>query len=223
MYILHGAATSPFVRKTWIFLKEKGLEFEHRQLDPLDKSERFLKMNPLGRIPILEEADGRYVSDSSVICDYLENIHPKPALFPAAPRDRARALWFEEYGDTLLTQVCARIFWMYIIIPIRSGAPADQAEVDAFREENFPGAFDFLESAVPEDSGVINGEFGIADISLVAPVRLLDLAGAPLDTERWPRFSAYYQRIISRPSAQSIYEQESFATEVFRTTGNAPQ
>lgn len=101
MYILHGAPTSPFVRKTWIFMKEKGLEFEHRQLDPLDKSDRFLKMNPLGRIPILEEADGNLISDSSVICDYLENTHPEPALYPSDHRERARALWLEEYGDIL--------------------------------------------------------------------------------------------------------------------------
>ncbi len=80
MYILHGAATSPFVRKTWIFMKEKGLEFEHRQLDPLDKSARFLSMNPAGRIPILEEADGNFIADSSVICDYLERIPPEPDL-----------------------------------------------------------------------------------------------------------------------------------------------
>ena len=85
MYTLHGAATSPFVRKAWIFLKEKGLDFEHGQLDPLIKSERFLAMNPMGRIPVLEIADGQFVSDSSVICDYLERVHPSPALYPEAP------------------------------------------------------------------------------------------------------------------------------------------
>jgi glutathione S-transferase len=222
MYILHGAATSPFVRKTWIFMKEKGLEFEHRQLDPLDKSARFLSMNPAGRIPILEEADGNFIADSSVICDYLERIHPEPALYPATPRDRARARWFEEYADTALTQVCARIFWMYIIIPIRTGAPTNQAEVDAFRTEQFPAAFDYLEQMAPEQAGLIDGTFGITDISLAAPVRLLDLAGAPLDAERWPRFEAYYRRTIERSSAQSIYEEELYATEVFRTTGDAP-
>jgi glutathione S-transferase len=222
MYILHGAATSPFVRKTWIFMKEKGLAFEHRQLDPLDKSARFLAMNPLGRIPMLELADGDFIADSSVICDYLEQIHPEPALYPATPRERARALWFEEYADTALTQVCARIFWMYIIIPIRSGAPTDQAEVDAFRGENFPAVFDYLEETALDGAGLVDGQFGITDISLAAPVRLLDLAGAPLDAERWPLFEAYYRRTIERPSARSIYEEELAATEAFRTTGNAP-
>ncbi len=223
IYILHGAATSPFVRKAWIFLKEKELEFEHRQLDPLDKSERFLSMNPLGRIPVLEEADGNLISDSSVICDYLENIHPSPSLYPSDNRDRARALWFEEYADTLLTQVCAQVFWMHIIIPIRSGEPTDQTEVDAFRDKNYPGAFDYLEDMAPDGSGIVNNEFGIADISLASAVRLLDLAGAPLDADRWPRFNDYYQRVINRPSAKSIVDEELFATEVFRTTGEAPQ
>jgi glutathione S-transferase len=222
MYILRGSAASPFVRKTWIFMKEKGLDFEHRQLDPLDKTERYLAMNPLGRIPILEEPDGNFIADSSVICDYLENVHPEPALYPKEYRDRASALWFEEYADTLLAGVCARVFWMYIIIPIRTGKPTDQAEVDAFREEQFPAAFDYLERVAPEEGGLINGQFGITDISLASPVRLLDLAGAPLDAERWPRFEAYYRRTINRPSAQSIYPVDEYATEIFRTTGEAP-
>lgn len=223
MYILHGAATSPFVRKAWIALKEKGLVFEHRQLDPLDKSERFLAMNPLGRIPVLEEADGNLISDSSVICDYLEHLHPTPRLYPKDYRDRARALWFEEYADTLLTQVCAQVFWRHIIIPIRSGEPADQSEIDAFCNENYPGAFDYLETVAPKDSGIVNNEFGIADISIASAVRLLDLAGAPLDADRWPAFVGYYQRVINRESARSIVEEELSATEVFRTTGDAPQ
>ena len=62
MLTLHGPATSPFVRKAWIALKEKGLAFAHRELDPLAKTPRFLAMNPLGRVPILEEADGNFIA-----------------------------------------------------------------------------------------------------------------------------------------------------------------
>jgi glutathione S-transferase len=222
MLKLHGPATSPFVRKVWIFLREKGLDFEHRQLDPLAKTPRFLAMNPLGRVPILEESDGHLIADSSVICDYLERIHPAPALYPSAPRERARALWLEEYGDTLLTGVCARVFWMHIIIPVRTGKPVDSREVAAFVDDAFPGAFDYLESIAPARGPLLGDAFGIADISLLSPVRLLDLAGAPLDATRWPKFEAWYRRSLDRPSARSIAAAELAATEVFRTTGNAP-
>jgi glutathione S-transferase len=219
---LHGPATSPFVRKAWIFLREKGLDFEHRQLDPLAKTPRFLAMNPLGRVPILEESDGHLISDSSVICDYLERIRPSPALYPAEPRERARALWLEEYGDTLLVGVCARVFWMHVIIPVRTGKPVDLGEVAKFVDESFPGALDPLEKIAPERGWLLGYAFGVADIALLSPVRLLDLAGAPLDAARWPKLEAWYQRAIARPSALSIVDAEVAATEVFRTTGNAP-
>ena len=223
MYKLHGASSSPFVRKTWIFMKEKGLEFEHRQLDPLDKTERFLAMNPAGRIPILEEPDGNFIADSSVICDYLERVHPDPALIPADHRQRARALWLEEYADTALNGLCARIYWMYILIPARTGKPVDPQEVSDFKTEQFPGVFDYLVSVAPDGEAIVNDQFGIADIALAAAVRLMDLAGDPLDATRWPRFAAYYRRTISRPSAQSIDKIDIATTEVWRTTGNAPK
>ena len=220
---LHGPATSPFVRKAWIFLKEKSIDFEHRQLDPLDKSARFLKMNPLGRVPILEEDDGHLIPDSSVICEYLERTHPAPALYPSEHRARAHAMWLEEYGDTLLVGVCARVFWMHVIIPIRTGKPVDLNEVAKFVDDNFPGAFNHLESISPSHGHMMGDHFGIADISLLSPVRLLDLAGAPLDANRWPKFEAWYRRAIDRPSVRSIVDAEVAATEVFRTTGNAPK
>ena len=222
MYKLHGASSSPFVRKVWIFLKEKGLEFEHRQLDPLDKTERFLAMNPAGRIPVLEEPAGNFIADSSVICDYLERVHPDPALIPADHRQRARALWLEEYADTALTTLCARIYWMFILIPARTGEPVDQQAVAEFKAEQFPGVFDYLESIAPDGDAIVNDHFSIADIALAAAVRLLDLAGDPLDAQRWPRFAAYYQRTISRPSARSIAEIDIATTEVWRTHGQRP-
>ncbi len=179
-------------------------------------------MNPLGRIPILEAEDGRFVSDSSVICDFLEQRHPQPRLYPSDPFDRAQALWLEEYADTSLATVCARIFWMFILLPVRTGTPVNLEEVANFVDESFPPVFDYLERIAPEGEGVVNGEFGIADIALASPVKLLDLAGAPLDSARWPRFERYYRRIIQRPSARSIEAADLSATEAWRTTGNAP-
>ncbi len=222
MYTLHGAATSPFVRKTWIFLKEKGLAFEHAQLDPLIKDDHFLRMNPMGRIPILELDDGEFLSDSSVICDYLERVHPTPPLYPGAPIDRARALWLEEFADTDLTAVCARVFWMFIIFPIRTGDPVDLKEVAAYQAETFPKVFDYLEQIAPAEGWIFGDQFSLADIALASPVRLLDLAGAPLDAAGWPNFERYYRRIYARPSAQSIVAEEQAATEVWRTTGSGP-
>ncbi len=111
---------------------------------------------------------------------------------------------------------------MRIIIPTRTGAPIEQSAVDDYEAKSFPAVFDFLESVAPDAEAIVAGCFGIADIALAAPVRLLDLADAPLDAARWPRFASYYRRTMSRPSAISIVDAEVAATEVFRRTGNAP-
>lgn len=222
MYIVHGPAASPFVRKLCIFLGEKGLAFERRELDPLDKSPRFLAMNPIGRVPILEEPDGNLVSDSSVICDYLERIHPTPPLFPVEPRARARALWLEEYADTKLVEICARVYWMQVLIPARSGQPVDADAVKEYVDQEFSTVLGYFESCAPATDAIVDGQFGIADIALASPIRLLSLAGDPLDASRWPRFDAYTRRVLARPAAVALHEAELHATEVFGRTGNAP-
>ena len=38
MYVLHGAASSPFVRKTWIFMKEKGVDCDERDKDAMGRA-----------------------------------------------------------------------------------------------------------------------------------------------------------------------------------------
>ena len=76
--VIHGAPISPFVRKVRIALAEKGIAYELRPALP--RSEPLLRLNPLGKIPTLEE-DGFAVGDSSVICDYLERTRPQPAPF----------------------------------------------------------------------------------------------------------------------------------------------
>lgn len=53
------------------------------------RSEEYLKINPLGRIPALED-DGKYLSESTTICEYLEERYPNPPLLPADAYGRAR-------------------------------------------------------------------------------------------------------------------------------------
>ena len=45
--------------------EEKGLTYEDKVLVPFRKTPEFIAMNPLGKIPILEISDGRFIADSS--------------------------------------------------------------------------------------------------------------------------------------------------------------
>ena len=90
--------------KPMIALYEKELEFEHKQLDPRKfehHSEWYKAINPRGQVPALED-DGRIITESTVICEYLEDAHPTDVrLRPEDPYDIAQmriwTKWVDEY------------------------------------------------------------------------------------------------------------------------------
>jgi glutathione S-transferase len=90
--------------KPMLALYEKGLPFEHKLLNPAKfehHSDWYKKVNPRGQVPALDD-DGRVVTESTVICEYLEDAHPTPVkLRPADPYDVAQmrvwTKWVDEY------------------------------------------------------------------------------------------------------------------------------
>src|SRR5215470_1602967 len=99
-----GSYISPYVRKVLVCLDLKGLAYEIDPIIPFMGDDRFSKLSPLRRIPVLID-DRITLSDSSVICQYLEDRYPEPALFPQDITARARARWLEEFADTRMAEV----------------------------------------------------------------------------------------------------------------------
>ena len=90
MPTLYGISASPFVRKVRVALAEKGIAYEHDPVVPMNVSAEYKKISPLGKVPAYKDGD-RTLADSSVICAYLERVHPSPPLYPQGPEDYARA------------------------------------------------------------------------------------------------------------------------------------
>lgn len=87
---LYGIALSPYVARVLMCIRHKGLAIP---LAPPPgghiKSPEYLEINPYGKMPTLN-ADGAYIIESEVICEFLEECFPKPAMLPSDPVDRAR-------------------------------------------------------------------------------------------------------------------------------------
>jgi glutathione S-transferase len=87
-----GSYVSPFVRKVLACLDLKGLAYEIDPIAPFFGDDRFTRLSPLRRVPVL--IDERVtLADSSLIVRYLEDRYPQPALLPSDVADRARAGW----------------------------------------------------------------------------------------------------------------------------------
>src|SRR5262247_3294885 len=85
-----GSYLSPYVRKVLVVLLHKGIDYEIDPIVPFYGDDRFARLSPLRRIPVLLDGDV-VLSDSSVICQYLEDRSPEPAIYPRDVADRARA------------------------------------------------------------------------------------------------------------------------------------
>jgi glutathione S-transferase len=89
MLKLHGFSVSNYTNMVKQCLIEKGIEFEQLDARPSQEDD-FLAMSPMGKIPCLETPDG-FLVETAAILDYLEDIHPKPPMYPADAFARAKA------------------------------------------------------------------------------------------------------------------------------------
>jgi glutathione S-transferase len=193
-----GSFVSPYVRKVLACMNLKGLAYQVDPITPFYGNDEFERLSPLRRIPVLVDGDF-HVSDSSVICAYLDEAYPGHALFPADPRDRARARWFEEFADTRLGDLFIwGLFYQKIVHPIVWGEPGDGARIDKTLHEDLPTALDDLEQELPE-TGYLFGEIGAADISIASFFRNGAYAGFETARDRWPRTAAFVERTLAHP------------------------
>ncbi len=96
---LYHFPLSPYCRKVRLILAEKRIEVELVDEKYWEPSSEFLRRNPAGQVPVLK-IDGLMLSDSTAICEYLEETVPEPALMPKDPIARAEVrrlnAWFDD-------------------------------------------------------------------------------------------------------------------------------
>jgi glutathione S-transferase len=194
-----GSYVSPYVRKVLVCLDLKGIGYEIDPIIPFLGSDAFTKLSPIRRIPVLID-DAVTLSDSTVICEYLEERHPEPALFPRGAAARARARWLEEFADTRMGEVFIwRLFNQRVINRRIWREPTDEAVVTRALEQDIPQILDYLEGELPAE-GYLFGAISVADVALAVCFRNAGFAGFQVDAARWPRTAAFVGRLLRHPS-----------------------
>jgi len=198
-----GSYLSPYVRKVLVCLHVKGIGYEIDPIVPFLGDDRFTRLSPLRRIPVFTD-DSVTLCDSSVICQYLEDRYPKPALYPLDVAARARARWLEEFADTRMGEVFIwRLFDQVAIRPFVWGEKTDAAVVKKAVEEEIPQILDYLEAELPAE-GFAFGNFSIADIALTCFFRNAAFARYQPDAVRWPISAAWVARTLAHEAFRRL-------------------
>ena len=207
---IYGALLSPFVRKVAVAAEEKGMEYELATGSPGAANPEFQEASPFGKIPALRDGDYT-LADSTAIVTYMEAKQPSPALLPAEAKARGKAMWFDEFADTIYAASGLKILFNRLVAPRLLKLPYDE-NVALQGEAELPRILDYLESAAPHDGWLV-GDFTLGDISVASMIRSLAYVGFGPDAAHYPRTAAWYARVIVRPGWSAVAQREARMAE----------
>jgi glutathione S-transferase len=207
---LYDYAAAPNPRRVRIFLAEKNIEIETIQIDIRNseqKSEAFLKLSPLGEVPLLQLDDGTCISQVHAICRYIEEIHPENPLLGRTPLEKAQV---ESSNHQLnMNGIVAVTEGFRNSNPMFEGraiaGPNSYAQIPALAERGMlrvDNLFRDLDAHFADSEFIIDDYFSVADITAFAT---MDFArwikkGIPKDCVNLQR---WYDQVNARPSAKA--------------------
>lgn len=211
--IIYGSTISPYVRKAVAFAREKGVEVEVRNAGMGRGGPDFEEASPFRKMPAMRDPDadgGRdfVISDSTAIVQYIDAKHPEPNLIPTDPIGRARATWFEEFGDTIVMAAGMKIFFNRFVAPKVLKSGGDLGLADAAERDELPPVLDYLERVIPDSGFLVGDRFTLADIAVAAPFANYRWVGVAIDGTRFPRLTAYLDAILARPSLADLVARD---------------
>ena len=203
---IFGLPLSPFVRKVHLVATEKAIAVETVLTDLANPDPEFLAASPFRKIPALQ--DGAFtLCDSTAIVTYLDGLQADPPMLPGDAQQRAKAIWFEEFADTIMVPAGGKIVFNRFVGPKFFGRQGDEDVALQGIAELAP-LLDYFESVVPEAGWLTGGDFSIGDIAVASVFRTLRYVALEPAAATHPKAAAWYDRVKARPSWQKVAAQE---------------
>ena len=212
MMKLYNFDRSPFGWKVRIVLAEKNVPYEG--IVPQNKNEdpAFARLNPLRLTPVLQIEDGRTVYESTIIGEYLEDAHPKPAMLPRDPYERARVRLIEDVADQYLYPAIRKFTNAQYDYqpPVLTRKKADQIDRRAVEEAGIAIREQLarLEQEVATRPWFGGEVFSLADAALVPALTVSLTLHGFLPDPKFPHIAAWAKRAGDRASVRSTTPKE---------------
>lgn len=198
MYRLYADPISGNCYKAALMLHLTGRPFEVVETSVLNGHTRtpaFLAMNSNGRIPLLEDSDGGFLSESNAI---LLSLARGMDYRPDEPAEEARMfewLFFEQYNHE--PNIATARFWTAF-----RGVPENRRDILAEKREAGHGALAVMENALARAPFLVADRFTVADIALYAYTHVAEDGG--FDLKSYPAVRAWLDRVAREPGVKPM-------------------
>ena len=202
MYRLYHYPLSPFSRKVRLVLAEKSIEVELIEECYWEARPEFLRMNPSGKVPVLK-TDTITLSDSVAICEYLNELHPEPALFPMDIERRAETrrlvAWFD---DKFYREVTLNLLGERLLKKVMGQGYPESKNVKA-GAKSIRYHLNYMTYLLDRRRWLAGDRLSMADFSAAAQISCLDYI-SDVDWNSYDLVKDWYAKIKSRPAFRSL-------------------
>ena len=169
MMKLYASAASSFARKIRVMLLEKSIEHQ-LELVNLWEPNKLHQVNPLGKVPALQLEDGRVLTSSPLLADFIDYRYPSPRLIPEDFEARTEVRRWEALADGSMDAVSATLY------EVRFHDEARRSEAWMDRQRNkFERGFTTLEAMLGGRRWCVGDEMTLADISIACHLGFINL------------------------------------------------
>ena len=203
MKLLNSFGPNP--RMVRMFLAEKGLELEMVEHDLMGGENRqgpYLQKNPGGQMPSLQLDDGTVIAETVIICDYLEELNPTPALIGTNAAERAEARMWNRRIEQKITENMYNGFRFSEGLPIFKDRMRCLTEAADGLKTVAQDGLGWLDEQMAGKEFICGDRLTIADMVLYCCTDFTAGVGQTINPEH-KNVSEWFARMDARPSAQA--------------------
>lgn len=207
-------SSGPNPRTVRMFLLEKGLELPFVEVDLMGGENRrgpYVQKNPAGQLPALELDDGSVLGETVAICEYVEELHPEPALVGRDAKQRAETRMWTRRVEFDVTEDMMSGFRYGEGLKMFESRMRCVPEAAAGLKARGHDGLAWMDGLLEGRTWVAGARFTLADIVLYCRVDFCASVGQPLDPQL-PHFGAWFERVNARPSATASLSPDAQAS-----------